>query len=423
MTNFRELLHDVADQAEPIDDLAGRALRQRPQSRPTPVVFAAAASVVVVLALAVVGIRVLDNSGSESDHETITTGPDGSLTVRFPETAQPLPDKGVGPALLSYQMSCNDADGNRRDCDNWRVVTTDGQHYDVEETTDPGDPRDLAGPELAISPDGDRIAHLREDGAFVMRELESGQITTLFEWDPNVFYSHTFSYAWSSDGRWLYVVPGADACPPDPDGNGCRRYNVDEQSMLVDTETGDAVPVGYGRGSAYGLPDGNRPFPFGGGGNVGTGLPLVDHDGEVVGEISYELMPGRNVDGMLANISPDGQTLPVITFPKDKASDVDGGRPLVTVVDVENERILRDFRIERGWKVWDSPDFMGWQDNSTVLIETSYLKDQLKEGTRPDPGDGVPVNVDALDVETGELHRVLRLPNLPWGLHVAYNQL
>jgi hypothetical protein len=408
MTSFRELLHDVAGQAQPIDDLADRALRPQRPSRPM-IAFAAAVSVALVLSLTVFGGRLLDGG-----NETTTTN-SASTTVRSPDPAPPLPDHGVDRALLTYRLSCKGVDGSQRDCGSWRVMTAGGKHYEVE---GPADPRNSFGPGLLLSPDGDRIAYLRKDGTFVLRVLATGETTALFGWEPDAVYADMSSYAWSADGRWILAVPGEEACPPAA-GGGCRMAYLDAASILVDTETGQLLPLGDGSGDAYGLPASDRPFPFDGVEAAGDGLPLVDYDGDVVGQVPNRLMPGQRVDGKLANISPDGSTLSVITFPKDKASDIDGGRPLVTVVDVDDERIVESYRIERSWRVWDSPNFVGWLDDSTVLIQTSYLKGYIPLG----PGDSSPVNVDAFDVQTGKLRRVLHFPDLPGGLHIAYNRL
>lgn len=415
MTRLHDLLDQIADQAAPADDLAGRALRKVARRRRLrlPVTLAAATSVAVVLALVAFAVPVL--IGGTVGGQDPATGSAYDSTVRFPDQAPDLPAKGVEPVRLTYRMSCKGPDGRSRDCASWRVLTTGGRHYRVQDAPDPGETGGNSG--VIVSPDGRRIAYLRADGSFVLRDLASGDLTTLFRWDRAVSSSFQHSHAWSPDGRWLLLVPGTEGCRPLPDG-GCSIQRFDEPTMLVDTKTLRTVRIGDGSGQAYGLSD-DDVFPFGGVEHPAGVLPLLDHTGAVKATLPSRLMPGRNVDGMLAHISPDGRTLAVITFPKNKPSDVDGGAPLITLIDVESARIARDFRIKRNWQVWDSPRFLGWQDNRTALVMTRTLTGRIPAH----PGEGFPTNVDAIDVVTGAMHRVLRLPDLPEDLDLAYDLL
>ncbi|MFC4529983.1 hypothetical protein [Sphaerisporangium dianthi] len=221
MTRFHDVLDAIAQEAPPVD-LAERTIGAARRRRSRTLASVAAVVLVVggggaalVTSGGVAGFDVYRGPGSGS-----TTGSsvfDGGISV-----SGVLPARGVGPVRFAYLDWCGlgwkpgfDASTLAPQCAHWRVVTRDGNTYELpdavgvytEQTSQ--SPANNAAP-LTVSQDGRRIAYYSEkDEAFVVRDLESGRTwpvprkltrSSLVKWGGTVVLSPSGRYAAVSSG-------------------------------------------------------------------------------------------------------------------------------------------------------------------------------------------------------------------------------
>ncbi|GII02377.1 WD40 repeat domain-containing protein [Planobispora takensis] len=169
MTRLHDTLHRIADEA-PAVDLADRAVRGSRRRRRRRTALAAVAAVVVG------GLVVGGGTGLlpfRQAHDTVAS----PVNPRSWEIeSSPLPDRGVGPLAYAYLTSCPDRDAPPG-CESgaWRVVTRDGETYDVPQAMGLSDTGEIHGP-VVITPDGRAMAYYsRQDETLKVRDLESGK--------------------------------------------------------------------------------------------------------------------------------------------------------------------------------------------------------------------------------------------------------
>jgi WD40-like Beta Propeller Repeat len=416
MTRFRDALDEYADQAPPLGTIADRVLARSRRSRhrrrlglaaPLGAVGLVAAS---VFGLAAAGMLPWQQPGREV--EPATPRLRLPMTVAFPKTAQPLPDKGVGRALLAYNPNCKS--NERRvvvSCEPWRVMTADRKHWTVPDAAWPDDEesrRQYDRGSLTVSPDGTRIAYFRDNGAFVVRNLASGSVRQAFSWaeTPWKFDDGTPEVTWSPDSRWIGVAM------PDVDVIDGRSTAVNPQKAeLVDTETMRTHQM-PGSCCFYGLPDTGALIAFSDGLRDHP-IKLVDNEGKVHGELPSKLPNGKSWDGFQGTISPDGKTFAAIGFPKDLTAEV-------SVVRIEDKRVLARYPIRDNWETWESPVFAGWAAPGVPLIESGDIKGMDLPMTLENRGKA---NVERFDVESGTREVVFQFPVRARSLTIAYKTL
>ncbi|MDQ7905004.1 hypothetical protein RB614_10770 [Phytohabitans sp. ZYX-F-186] len=183
MSDLRELLSDVAEQARRYDvtDRAVRAARRRARARRYAPVAALA-----VVALVVGGVWIPLASTRTGD--SMVAGPVPWLpeVVAAPAQAPPVlgANQRVGLGSLLYRV---------RGRPDTILLAQNGRQYTIPDAGDP-----VA---LALSPDG-RWLLLDVDHRLLMQDLRDGGRRELSTTVPD-----RISWRWSSDGRWLVLAP------------------------------------------------------------------------------------------------------------------------------------------------------------------------------------------------------------------------
>lgn len=421
MTRFRDAVHDLAEQAPPVGELAERALDGARRKHRRALVPAAAAAMIAaisagVLLVSMLAVPVQDPLRDNAGDPKITT----DTLIDIPDTAPRLPTDDVGAALMAYSINCEKDDPSEFPPQCWRIMTTDRKHWSVSDAaaSTHQDPGAIDSP-VVVAPIGDRIAYVRPNGTFVIRHLQSGTVDEIFQWTRREISFLTIS--WSANGRWIVVTP---------DGGDVWGFKEPTpNALLVDTDTMDTVDISaYGR--SFGVSN-SKPFPFGFETSTSArgiprvdALPVIDHAGRQVGAVSAKLLPGRqrHIDGVTGKVSPDGRVLAAIgTNYSDQQDDPNYGATALTFIDVANNRVAHEYFYHDHEHTWLVLQILGWRDNSTLLV---MLGDrQLK--ANPDPEDDYPyegeleISVVGLDVETGNRTPLIRFSDYPNQLSLA----
>ncbi|GIH91056.1 WD40 repeat domain-containing protein [Planobispora siamensis] len=375
MTRLHDTLHRIADEA-PAVDLADRAVRGSRRRRRRRTALAAVAAVIAG------GLAVGGGTGLlpfRPAHDTVAS----PVNPRSWEIeSSPLPDSGVGPLAYAYPTSCPDRDAPP-DCESgaWRVVTRDGETYDVPQALGLDSGGEIRGP-LTITPDGRFMAYYsRRDGTFKVRDLESGkELTAPSKVEKEQLNGEVFLRL-SDDGRHLAVTVFGSS----------KRL---------------AVSIDMRNGRTTGLPSGWMPVSVANDGDPITVVDWTDTSSTVRlisprGDGPAYVIP--EYGQRFSALSPDGRTIVKIGMTRNGDGPLDEDGTLGVYDTVE--------------KSWSKVEIRGlpddtvalrlghWLDGTTVTAWTVVSADGHRQ-------DDDTTTVHAVDITTGQA-RLLRTYPFP----------
>ncbi|GII80655.1 hypothetical protein Sru01_56370 [Sphaerisporangium rufum] len=361
MNMLRDDLRHIAGEAPDVD-LTERAIRGARRRRATAVAAAAAMALVVTAG-------------------TVSAVISGVLPARRAApivaptpvmVASPLPDSGVGPLAHAHRTSCRI--GVEENCVvTWRVETADGDVYRL----DPA--RYHSGGPMAITPDGLRLAYY--DPArqrFQVRDLASGQVWTApRQTGPELLDNGDTVLRISPDG--LHLTYSCFGCRSKP-------YNVliDMAGRRQSTLPAEWIPVSVGAG----------------GGPVTLIWPYDDHTSirvlDRAGRDERRTVTIQTFTDRFSTLGPDGRTIAWLDL--GTAEPAPQARIVVTdLAQGGSGRSVTVGALPDGYR----PARLGsWLGPAEVTM-LAYPEE---------PGRGATPMLYAVDVATGAVREIMRLP-------------
>ncbi|MBO3750911.1 hypothetical protein J5X84_32965 [Streptosporangiaceae bacterium NEAU-GS5] len=399
MTHLKEALHDLAAQGPPLGDVAERAIMAARRRR-------AAHRVTLVAAVAAVTAVLLQVIQSHKTAEEPTMGERTVRTIAFRNGApEPLPDGPTTPVLLAYTVKCWPIDLG---CQQWRVLTLNGQEFQVRDAIAPEKDGNHGGV-LSVASDGSRIAYFDAKGRFVIRDTRTGTVSHPLSVPLKVLAATTPHVAWAPDGRRVTV----DFSPLDDD------KPTNQPAVLIDVTTMKVTRLPRSC-CVLGVPSGDASIPMYDAYEAGVGdglMRFLRDDGSLhsivpIGAVESETV--YSLDPQWSVISADGLRLATLMWPQGpkgprrREETPEGTRwvrdetPELTIVDTRRATMSGHYRFPVGFQL-TLPMLAGWRDPDTVLI--ALLWDNA--------------GIYAIDTATGESYQLIDFPTRPARLSVA----